>query len=133
MKGDYVNEASTIAFYPRIDARLATVTAKTADYTVTVADLKRPTIFTNSGASGTVVFSLPKVKDAKGKVIRVHALAAQIIRLDANGTEAVNYNGSVVAGKYANIAAVIGNFVEAFCDGTQWIITHANGVVTKEA
>lgn len=36
-----------------------TVTAKTADYTVTAADCAANTIFTNEGAAGTVRFTLP--------------------------------------------------------------------------
>lgn len=132
-EGSYINEGSTIPLYPTMNVRRATVAAKTADYTVTITDLRKPTIFNNTGAGGTITLSLPPISTAAFKVIRAHALAAQIIRLDANGTEVVNYNGSVVAGKYVQLAGVIGNFIELFCDGRQWIVTQSNGVVTKEA
>lgn len=132
MGGRYLLEKST-TLYPSLNARTATVTTKTADYTVTVADLALPTIFNNSGDTGTMVLTLPSVASAKGKVIRVHLLAAQIVRLLPQTGEAVNYNGSAVVTKYLNIAGVIGNYVEAFCDGSQWVVTQANGVVTKEA
>ncbi len=131
--GEYVSEDSTIPAYPTIDPRTATVTAKTADYTVTVEDLETPTIFNNTGAAANVSFTLPAVKEAKGKVIRVNALAAQTARLIPQTGEAVNYNGNAVVSKYAQLAGVIGNYIEAFCDGTEWVITQANGVVTKEA
>lgn len=133
INGDYLLEDSTIPSYPTIDARTATVTTKTADYTVTLADLSLPTIFNNSGDDGTQVLTLPSVASAKGKVIRAHALAAQIIRLLPHTGEAINYNGSAVVTKYINLAGVIGNYIELFCDGTQWIVTQSNGVVTKEA
>jgi hypothetical protein len=41
--------------YPTIDLRTATVSAKTADYTVLDSDLTTPKIFTNTGAGGTVI------------------------------------------------------------------------------
>lgn len=132
MGGSYLLETST-TLYPTINPRTATVTTKTADYTITVADVSTPTIFNNSGDTGTMVLTLPSVSAAKGKVVRVHLLAAQIVRLLPVSGQAVNYNGSAVVTKYLNIAGVIGNYVEVFCDGTQWVVTQANGVVTKEA
>lgn len=132
-EGGYINESSTIPVYPTMNIRRATVTTKTADYTVTLADLRKPTIFNNSGASGTIVFSLPTVASAAFKVVRVHLLAAQIVRLDPNGSEVANYCGSVVAGKYVQLAGVIGNYIELFCDGRQWIVARGNGTITKEA
>lgn len=131
--GFYALEDSTIAFYPTLDVRNATITTKTADYTVTVADLNTPTIFDNTGDAGTMVLTLPSVSTAKGKVIKVALTAAQIIRLLPQTGEAVNLNGSAVVTKYLNIAGVIGNYCECFCDGTQWIVTNYSGVVTKEA
>jgi len=133
--GTYALEANDelMPAYPTIDPRTATVTTKTADYTITVSDLESPTIFNNSGDAGTQVLTLPAVADAKGKVVRAHALAAQIIRLDPQTGEAVNYNGSATVSKYVQLAGTIGNYIELFCDGTQWVVTQANGVVTKEA
>lgn len=133
MGGFQVLVSSIVPAYPTINVRTATVTAKTADYTVTVADLKLPTIFTNTGDDGTQVLTLPTIASSRGRVIRAAVLAAQIIRIDPSGTEKINLNGSAVAGKYLNIAAVIGNYAELFNDGTQWIVTSYAGVVTKEA
>jgi hypothetical protein len=129
--GLYILHRTSI-FYPAIKKRLATVTAKTADYTITIADLKLPTIFSNAGASGTIVFTLPAVAKAKGHVVLLNVLAAQVIRALPQTGEIVNYNGSIVVTKYLNIAGVIGNYAELFCDGTHWIVRDANGVVTKE-
>jgi hypothetical protein len=120
-------------FYPTVKRRGSTVLAKTADYTVTLADLKTETIISNTGASGTIVITLPSVASAKGYVLLLNVLATQIVRALPQTGEAVNYNGSAVVTKYLNIAAVIGNYATLYCDGTQWIVTDANGVVTKEA
>lgn len=128
-----IRSTSTRPAYPTIDPRTATVITKTANYTITQADLDAPTIFNNAGASGNLVYTLPAVSLSKGKVVRIHALAAQTQQADPQAGEAVNYNGSAVVSKYAQLAGVIGNFMELYCDGTQWIITNANGVVTKEA
>lgn len=131
--GEYTVEESVNPPYPTIDPRNATVSTKTADYTVTVSDLEAPTIFNNDGDGDTLVLTLPAVADAKGKVVRAHALAAQEIRLDPQTGEAVNYNGSATVSKYVSLAGTIGNYIEMFCDGTEWIVTQSNGVVTKEA
>lgn len=117
--------------YPTINLRTATVTAKTSDYTVTDTDLKAPTIFTNEGDNDTIVFTLPAVADSKGKVVRFHALAAQVIRVDPQDGEVVNYNGDATATEDASLAGTIGNYMEVYCDGTQWIITRSSGVITK--
>lgn len=133
VSGDYQDFAKTIPFYPTISPRTATVATKTADYTVTQADLDAPTVFNNTGDTGTQTLTLPAVADSKGKVIAVSVTAAQIVRLDPQTGEAVNYFGSAVVSKYVQVAGVIGNYIELFCDGSQWIVTKGNGVITKEA
>lgn len=133
MNGLFVNENSVMPGYPTIDVRLATVVAKTSNYTVTMADLAMPTIVNNTGAGGNINLTLPKARLARGKVLRAHALAAQTIRLAPQTGEAVNYNGAAVVTKYCQLAGVIGNSIEVFSDGTQWVVTKGNGVITKEA
>ena len=133
ISGSWILEKSTIPFVPTIDVVNATYTTKTADYTVTVADLALPTVFNNTGDTGTQVLTLPAVAEAEGKVIKVALTAAQIVRLLPQTGEAINLNGSAVVTKYLNVAGVIGNFVECFCDGTQWVVSNYAGVVTKEA
>lgn len=110
-----------------------TAVAKTADYTIPNTLAAADTIYTNTGASGTVVFTLPSVKAAHGVTFRFHAFAAQIIRALPVTGEAVNLSGSAVVTKYLNLAGVIGNYVDLYCDGTQWIVTAWAGVLTKEA
>lgn len=114
---------------PLVDVRTATVTAKTTDFTIVSMDQ----VYSNSGASGTVVFTLPTVVGNAGKTLKFHSLAAQIIRALPQTGQAVNLNGSAVVTKYLNIAAVIGNYADLYCDGYQWVVTGYSGVVTKEA
>lgn len=116
--------------FPQVNRRTASVTAKTADYTILKTELNN--IFSNTGAGGTIVFTLPAVKDAKGKTLLLNVLAAQIVRALPVTGEIINLNGSVVVTKYLNIAAVIGNYAELYCDGVQWMATNFSGVVTKE-
>lgn len=121
---------TTDLYYPQV-SHAATAVVKTANATLTVAEASG--LVVNTGAVGTITLTLPKCADMKGKCLKAAALAAQIIRLDPDGTEQIFYSGSGVAGKYLNLAAVIGNSVDLFCDGSKWIVTGANGVLTKEA
>jgi hypothetical protein len=120
-------------FVPMLNPAQSTISAKTANYTVTQADLDAPTIFTNAAAAGNVNFTLPTASTCAGKTITIHALAAQTTRLVPQATDAVNYGGSAVVNKYAQLAGVIGNFITVVSDGTNWIVVNGNGVVTKES
>lgn len=117
--------------FPSIDPKSATVVTKTADYTVTAADFG--SIFTNAGDTGAQVLTLPAAATVANKGIRVASLAAQTITLTPATGEKIFLNGSGVASKYCLIAGTIGNFVELYSDGTDYIVTNYSGVVTKEA
>ena len=107
--------------YPQVNVRTATVTTKTADYTILSTELNR--VFNNSGDDGTTVLTLPTVYGNAGKALKIHVLAAQIVRALPVTGQAVNLNGSAVVTKYLNIAGVIGNYADLYCDGYQWIVT----------
>ena len=130
-EGIYALRSYLMPAFPTINPRTATVSNKTSDYTITDDDLIAPTIFTNSTAGGQVVFTLPAVLESKAKVVRVSLLAAQAVRFDPQRGEIVNYNGDAVIHADATLAGVIGNYMELFCDGVQWIVTEVNGVLTK--
>ncbi len=108
----------------------ATATARTSAYTILPSDMG--TIITNQGASGTLAYTLPTAASCKNEAIKVCVLAAHIVRLTPVTGERVFWGGSGVASKYAQLAGVIGNYIEVFSDGTQWIVTNHSGVVTKE-
>jgi len=109
----------------------ATVVAKAADYTVVAADMGK--IFTNTGAAGTITLTLPAAAGAAGQSLKVQLTVAQVVRLDPAGTEKAYLGGDGVAGKYVNIAGVIGNYVDIHCDGEKWLVLNYSGVLTKEA
>lgn len=71
----------------------STVQTKTADYTVTAADSGRT--FSTTGASGTVVFSMPAA--VPGLKYRFYVGAAQELRIDPNGTETISLPSTGVA------------------------------------
>jgi len=109
-----------------------TVSAKTANYTITAADFGK--VMTNTGASGAITFTLPAASSAlKGQVIKFAALAAQIINVSPNSADGIYLNGSGVADKDVVVAGTIGNSVTIRCNGSNYEAYYANGVVTKEA
>jgi len=70
---------------------LRTTEAKTADYTVVaLSDVGKT--FTNEGASGAVVFSLPAA--TVGQWYRFTVKVAQELRIDPNGTETMSLPSS---------------------------------------
>lgn len=133
MGGKFLLALGTIPAYPTLDVRNATIATKTAAYTVTQADLDASTIINNTGDADDLPLTLPLASLSAGKVFRAYATAAQTISLTPATGDIINYNGNAVASKYCRIAGVIGNYAEIFSDGVQWIVTAANGVVTKEA
>lgn len=118
------------SLYPIVAPSVA-VTAYATDTTLVAGNLN--TNVTNTGASGTITLTLPAVSGLTGYTLHVELTVAQIVRIDPAGTEKIYLGGSGAAGKYANIAAVIGNMLDIYCDGTQWLIVNRDGVITKEA
>ena len=108
-----------------------TPVAKTADYAVLAADVNK--IFTNTGASGTVKFTLPAVAEWPGKPIRFKVLAAQIVQVAPASGEKIYLDGDGVASKYVSLAATAGNVVSVFNNGTSVEVQEHVGVVRKEA
>lgn len=120
-----------ILFVPVVNGADATVSAQAATATLTTSALFCNV--TNTGASGTIVLTLPAANTCREGVIRFAVTAAQIVRVDPSGTEKIYLSGDGVAGKYLNIAGVIGNYADIYCDGTNWMVTNYSGVLTKEA
>jgi hypothetical protein len=77
---------------------IRSVSAKTANYTVTTSDVG--TTFTNAGASAAVTFALPAA--TVGLWYRFVVKAAQELRIDPNGSETISLATGVqqAAGKY---------------------------------
>jgi hypothetical protein len=109
-----------------------TVTAKTADYTVTTAD--NGSIFTNTGASGAVVFSLPAA--TVGLHYKFGVGAAQALRVDANGVETISLPSTGVpgtGGKYLGCATIGGTLVLECLVAGSWSVTGATATWVAEA
>jgi hypothetical protein len=90
-----------------------TVSPKVADYAVTTQD--HGTLFTNTGAAGTVVFSLPAA--TVGLEFQFAVEAAQALRIDPSGAETISLPETGVpgaAGKYLGCATP-GCFVRLVC------------------
>jgi len=118
-------------YWQLMDGRRVAVT-KTADYTVTDADLGQ--YLTNTGAAGTITFALPAA--TVGMIVRARVSVAQQLRLDPNGTETISLPSTGVpgaAGKYL-VADAIGETVVLECvvAGT-WSCFGYTGTWTAEA
>jgi len=87
---------------------------------------------TNTGAGGAIVLTLPAAATVAGQGLRLQVTVAQTVTLTPATGEKIFLGGSGVASKYALIAGVIGNFVEIYSDGVNYLITNYSGVVTKE-
>ncbi len=129
MGGRYVYETSNVPAYPTLDVTEAKTENKTGAHTITIDEVKEPTIFTNTTAS--IVLTLPKAKDVRGGVVRAYVTATETIQLEPATGEKVNYNGNDTVDENAQIAGVVGNYMEVVSDGDEWVVTKANGVVTK--
>ena len=107
------------------------VEAKTAAYTVTTNDNGK--VFTNTGASGAVTFSLPAA--TVGLWYRFVVKAAQELRIDPNGTETISLPTGVqqAAGKYIS-ADAIGERISVECvKAGEWDTTEAVGTWSAES
>lgn len=93
---------------------------KTADYAITVH--QTGTIFSNSGADGAVVFSLPAPR--KGLWFTFIKAAAQNLSIQATGGAKIN--GGVANKKYENTAAEAATCT-LVSDGADWYVAAEKG------
>lgn len=113
------------------------VVAKVADYAVLATD-GSGTTFTNRGAAGTVVFTLPVASpQLAGYRFRFKGHAAQTITVASSPADTLVCLNDVAADSLSLSTGgqIIGGEIEAFCDGTSWfasVITvgHAGTIAT---
>ena len=101
--------------------------AKTADHTATTAE--NGTLFHNTGASGTVVISLPAA--TVGLRYRGHVRAAFALRFDPNGSEiianATAGSADGTAGQYTG-SSTVGASIELVClTAGRWEVQSVKG------
>ncbi len=117
--------------YPQVSSRQTPVD-HAAGFTMDAEDMFK--IHTNTGEADNSAWELPKAADVPGCVFRAHATVAQTITFEpAAATEKINLHGDAVANKHLVLAGVIGNYVDLYSDGEQWIVARHSGVLTKEA
>ena len=108
----------------------ATVVAKDASATIAVTEFAKN--ITNTGAITSATFTFPAASSVAGMPIRFYLTVDQIVKITPASGEKIFLAGSGVASKYLQIAGVIGNFVDIFCDGMKFLVTKYSGVLTKE-
>jgi hypothetical protein len=99
--------------------------AKTADYTVLTTDLLGGTVLTNSGATGEVIMSLPA--GAAGYEFEFEVVAAQYLRIKADGTETISFDGSTTAAGGYIRTNVPTRRCRGKWNGTKYVITEIVG------
>lgn len=99
---------------------------KTADYTITALD--NGSHFDNTGATGTVNFTLPAI--ANGYAFGFHAVADQILKvISAEGTNVValnNASATSVAVQTGSQKIGGGFFIFSNAAGTKWLVENAS-------
>ena len=103
--------------------------AKTANYTIKPRDNGK--IFTNRGATGTVVFTLPKITaqaPLKGFNVEFFTVAAQILRVASDPADSMVSTADAAVDSVSSIAA-IGTHFRVICDGTGWLVEANPGTV----
>lgn len=112
--------------------RMYVIEDKTADYTITAADMGK--IFTNRGATGAVTFTLPAAAAAlKGRSVLVFVVAGQNVTVaGATADQMVVFNDATADSiAFSTAAELIGGCVEAICSGTDWLVRVALGSETQ--
>jgi hypothetical protein len=102
------------------------VVAKTADYTVNPSVDSPGTTFTNRGATGEVIFTLPAPNAGlKGHWYRFKAHADQNVKVKTTTVDTLIALNDAAADSVAlqTGGQLIGGEMEAFCDGTSWFVS----------
>jgi len=96
--------------------------AKTADYTVTLADFSK--VFTTRGAGAAVTFTLPAASnDNKGEWVVFISVANQNMTIAGADEGLVVFNDLTADSiAYSSSNEKIGGAFLAFSDGTSWIV-----------
>lgn len=126
--GDYIlwdASASKLSLegsaYQQLDSFRRTVTAKTADYTLTAADSGG--VFTTTGAAGAVNFSLPAVATSTGFTYSFVNTVDQNMTITAPaGTLVALNNASATSIAWSTAGEKIGASCTVICDGSKWLL-----------
>jgi hypothetical protein len=105
------------------------VTAKIADYPLTGADTGG--FFTNTGATGAVIFTLPAVATSTGWWYDIMVTAAQTVTITAPANKLVTFNNAAATSiAFDQVGKKVGMGVRVTCDGAKWIVAIFPGTLT---
>lgn len=100
------------------------IKAKTADYTIVTGTDASGTVFTNRGAAGAVIFTLPAPAQAiAGVFYEFLAVAAQNVTVKTATVDTLITFNDLTADSITLSTAgeIIGGAIRLICDGTSWI------------
>lgn len=104
------------------------ITAKTADYTVTAAETG--TVFTNTGAAGTVVFTLP-ASPANGLTYEFHITEAQSVDIKTGTAVLIYANAAPTTATTGKLTKnTVGTCIQLVYNGVAWMGTGQSGTWT---
>lgn len=122
----YIGDGVTVGGIPvgGTISTLVIVSNKTTNFSI--LGVESSTRYTNNGAGGTVVGSLPAA--TIGLSFGFSVATAQTLRADAAGTDTINWAGTVSAAGGVIEANVVGSFVLLECHVTgEWTVTQSQG------
>ena len=104
------------------------ISAKTADYGVLAADTG--TIFTNTGASGTVIFTLPAAP-ANGLVYEFHITAAQTVDIQTGTAVLIYANAAATTATTGKLSKnTVGTTIRLTYNSVAWMGPNQSGTWT---
>lgn len=112
---------------PTAQKLVQVVLPKTADYTLTAADLGG--FFTTRGAAGAVIFTLPAVSASyKGASVEFYNAVDQDMTIAGTAGELITFNDAAANSiAFSTSSEKLGAYVKAVCDGTSWLIIQGVG------
>jgi len=108
------------------------VTARTSNLTLSLASSEIGRTFTNTGASGEVILTLPS--STTGINYRFYVTAAQYLRIKAAGTDIIRHAAATSAAAGYIRANTIGNCIRIECTVSGvWAVTSVIGTWTIDS
>jgi hypothetical protein len=107
----------------------ASVVAKDADATLVVSEYGKN--ITNTGAGAQISITLLPAANAAGLPLRLFQTVAQVTLIVPASGESIYLGGDGVADEWLSVPGVIGNYVDLYCDGEQYLVQDYSGAVVK--
>lgn len=119
---------NTLGLPGAIPGSASAVSAKTTDYAVLAGD--SGTIFTNTGASGTVVFTLP-ASPTNGLWYEFHITAAQSVDIKTGTAVLIYANAAATTATTGKLTkSTVGTVIQLNYNGVAWMGVGQSGTWT---